>query len=147
QALQQQGAQGANANQAQAAAALAAGGAGGVAGANGALQGLPGAGLPNAVPLTNPGPAGTTADQQDPDAPVTPEEKLRLDRLITLIRSRNPYEIGRDGSLTLPGFPPIPLLGLADDDASLRLKADPAFAKLDIRLTRLPLKKTGLPAL
>jgi polysaccharide biosynthesis/export protein len=47
----------------------------------------------------------------------------------------------------LPGFPPIPLLGLSDDDASLRLKADPAFAKLDIRLTRLPLKKTGLPAL
>src|SRR6185437_13787625 len=147
QALQQQGAQGANANQAQAAAALAAGGAGGVAGANGALQRLTGAALPNAVPLTNPGPAGTTADEQDPDAPVTPEEKLRLDQVITLIRSRNPYQIGSDGTLSLPGYPPIQLLGLSDDDATLRLKADPAFAKLDIRLTRLPLKKTGLTAL
>src|SRR6185312_8148198 len=143
-ALQQQNA--------QAAAALGgaqgAQGAQGVQGAYGAPGALPGLGLQNAVPQITAGPAGTgAADQQDPDAPVTPEEKIRLDQLITLIRSRNPYQIGRDGSLTLPGFPPIPLLGLSDDDASLRLKADPAFAKLDIRLTRLPLKKTGLPAL
>src|SRR6185437_12869889 len=145
-ALQQQNAQAMAQNQAQAAAALAA--AGGAQGANGA-NGLPGTlPLQNAVPPITAGPAGTAAaDQQDPDAPVTPEEKIRLDQLITLIRSRNPYQIGRDGTLTLPGFPPIPLLGLSDDNASLRLKADPAFAKLDIRLTRLPLKKTGLPAL
>jgi len=99
--------------------------------------------------MTNPGPAGETQDQSQPgpDALPTPEEVDRLNRMITLIRSRNPYQLSHDGALLLPGFPPIQLLGLSDDDATLRLKAEPAFAKLDVRLTRLPLKKTGLQAL
>src|SRR5262249_29703230 len=38
---------------------------------------------------------------------------------------------------------PIPLMGLTDDQATLRLKIEPAFSKIDIRLTRLPVTKTG----
>ncbi len=60
-----------------------------------------------------------------------------------LIRSRNPYQLTRDGALLLPGFAPIPLLGLTEEQATLRLRIEPAFRDVDIRITRLPLKKTG----
>jgi polysaccharide export outer membrane protein len=55
--------------------------------------------------------------------------------------------LSADGALTLPGFPPIALLGLTAEQATLRLKVEPAFRGLDIRLTRLPLKKTGAEGL
>jgi polysaccharide export outer membrane protein len=86
--------------------------------------------------------------------PVTPfeaqladDERARMDALMTLIRSRNPYRLSRDGALALPGFPPIDLLGLTEEQATLRLKVEPAFRGIDIRLTRLPLKKTGAEGL
>jgi len=63
------------------------------------------------------------------------------------VRSKNPYQLSRDGALTLPGFPPIALLGLSEEQATLRLKAEPAFHGIDVRLTRLPLKKTGVEGL
>jgi polysaccharide export outer membrane protein len=75
------------------------------------------------------------------------EERARLEQLITLIRSRNPYQLSHDGVLTLPGFTPIPLLGLTEEQASLRLRVDPAFHGIDVHLTRLPLKKTGVEGL
>ena len=87
-------------------------------------------------------------------SPVTPfevqltdEERKQLDILMTLIRSRNPYRLSRDGALALPGFSPIDLLGLTEEQATLRLKVEPAFRGIDIRLTRLPLKKTGAEGL
>jgi len=79
--------------------------------------------------------------------PLTERDIKRLKDLIDLIRQRNPYRLSHDGALTLPGFSEIPLAGLTDDQATLRLKVEPAFRDLDIRLTRLPLKKTGLDAL
>ena len=81
------------------------------------------------------------------EAQLTEEGRTQLDRLITLIRSRNPYRLSRDGALTLPGFPPIDLLGLTEEQATLRLKVEPAFRGIDIRLTRLPLKRTGAEGL
>ncbi len=78
-----------------------------------------------------------------PDSELSDEERTRLKKLIGLIRSRNPYQLSRDGVLYLPGFTGIPLAGLIEDLATLRLKVDPAFTNLDIRVTRLPLKKTG----
>jgi protein involved in polysaccharide export with SLBB domain len=80
-------------------------------------------------------------------AQLTPDEKERIDQMMLLIRSRNPYQLSREGFLTLPGFPPIALAGLNDDDATLRLRAEPAFSNVDIRLTHLPLRKTGPQAL
>ena len=85
--------------------------------------------------------------------PVTPAAQLsaadrqRLSALMDVIRSRNPYQLSANGELTLPGFAPIPLLGLTQDQATLRLSVVPAFQDLQVRLTILPLKKTGEQAL
>jgi polysaccharide export outer membrane protein len=105
----------------------------------------------------NQGPSGNnpssnsslTQQSDDPTAPepLTFQDIKRLKDLIELIRSKNPYQLTRDGGLILPGFAEIPLAGLTDDQATLRLKIEPVFRNLDIRLTRLPLKKTGIEAL
>ena len=102
------------------------------------------AGAPGGNAAQNPN--GQNAD----GSPVTPFEaqlsevdRAQLDALMVLIRSRNPYRLSRDGALSLPGFPPIALLGLTEEQATLRLKVEPAFRGIDIRLTRLPIKRTG----
>jgi polysaccharide export outer membrane protein len=82
-----------------------------------------------------------------PAAQLSEEERERNQKMMDMIRSGNPYRLLQDGSLTLPGFPPIPLAGLTDDDATLRLRAEPTFGNLEIRLTRLTLKSTGVEAL
>ena len=74
-------------------------------------------------------------------------DKQRLQTLIDLIRAKNPYQLSTDGVLTLPGFAPIPLLGLSEQQATLRLQVVPDFQDLQVRLTLLPLKKTGEQAL
>jgi protein involved in polysaccharide export with SLBB domain len=78
---------------------------------------------------------------------LTDEDRARLEALMVIVRSKNPYQLSRDGALTLPGFPPIALLGLTEEQATLRLKVEPAFRGVDVRLTRLPLKKTGVEGL
>lgn len=82
-----------------------------------------------------------------PESTATPEEQTRLQHLVDLIRSRNPYQLTRDGELGLPGFTPIPLAGLTEVQATLRLEVEPAFQGLHFRMTRLPLKKTGAEGL
>jgi protein involved in polysaccharide export with SLBB domain len=86
--------------------------------------------------------AATSSQQQ-----MTTAQKHELTALIDLIRSRNPYQLSADGVLTLPGFAPIPLLGLTEEQATLRLQVVPDFQNLQVRLTLLPLKKTGEQAL
>lgn len=110
------------------------------------------------------GAAGGNLNQQNPNlpfpnqgnsqaqGPLAPEplsdrEITRLQGMMEAIRSKNPYQLTHDGGLVLPGFTEIPLAGLTDDQATLRLKTEPAFRNIDIRLTRLPLKKTGVGAL
>lgn len=94
-----------------------------------------GAGLP---PITIPGEL----------APVLePEERTMLQTRIDLVRSRNPYQLDSNGVLQLPGFAPITLAGLNDDQATRRLAAEVAFAKLDIKVTKLPVRKTGIAGL
>lgn len=78
---------------------------------------------------------------------LSPAERKRLTALRDLIRARNPYQLSPDGVLTLPGFAPIPLLGLTEQQATLRLQVVPDFEGLQVRLTLLPLKKTGEQAL
>jgi polysaccharide biosynthesis/export protein len=75
------------------------------------------------------------------------DEKLRLTDLVELIRAHNPYQLDSSGALLLPGIPAMALAGLTEDLATRRAMAEPAFAKLQIRLTRLPLRKTGEAAL
>lgn len=95
------------------------------------------------------GPAGASMERPDGTGtePNWEDEKKRLDEMMELIRARNPYRLTREGMLNLPGFPPIALSGLTDEQATLRLRVEPAFRKVDIRLTRLPLRKTGSEAL
>jgi polysaccharide biosynthesis/export protein len=115
-------------------------------------------GVPTSTPSAASAPSVTSPSGQiisnANGGPVTPfeaqlsdDERARLDALMTLIRSRNPYRLSRDGALALPGFPPIDLLGLTEEQATLRLKVESAFRGIEIRLTRLPLKKTGAEGL
>jgi protein involved in polysaccharide export with SLBB domain len=83
----------------------------------------------------------------EPAPTYEPEERRELGRLIDLVRARNPYQLDRAGSLQLPGFAAIPLAGLTDEQATRRVAAEPALLKLDVRLTRLPVKKQGTAAL
>ena len=81
-------------------------------------------------------------------APVLePEEHDDLQRLIDLMRSRNPYQLDSEGALVLPGFAPIMLAGLDAKQATLRLSAVNVFLKLDVKVTRLPVRKTGVAGL
>lgn len=75
------------------------------------------------------------------------EEKQKLQDMIEQIRARNPYELDSNGQLQLPGIPGMALAGLTEDLATRRVAAEPAFEKLWIRLTRLPLAKSGTDAL
>lgn len=96
---------------------------------------------------SNTGAPAASGEEETSEDVLTTEQQQRLRKLMTLIRSRNPYRLTRDGALALPGFAPIQLSGLTEAEATLRLKAEPAFSRVDIRLTLLPLKKTGVGAL
>jgi len=78
---------------------------------------------------------------------LTPPDKQHLAQLAALIRSRNPYQLSREGVLILPGFPPIPLGGLTEAQATLRLQVDPTLHGLFFRVTKLPLNKSGIEGL
>jgi hypothetical protein len=91
-----------------------------------------GAGLP---PIQIPG---------EPAPTYEPRERIEFQRLIDLIRARNPYQLDRSGALQLPGLGPIMLAGLTDEQASSRrLSAEPALLKLEVRLSRLPVQQAG----
>lgn len=74
-------------------------------------------------------------------------ERRKLQDLVDLVRSRNPYRLDSNAFLTLPGFAPIALGGLTEQQATQRLSAEPALLKLDVKLIRLPITRTGLEGL
>lgn len=82
-----------------------------------------------------------------PGSNLSPADQQRMTALMAVIRNHNPYQLSPDGELILPGFAPIPLLGLTESQATLRLSVVPAFQSLEVRVTLLPLKKTGEEAL
>ncbi len=93
---------------------------------------------PGSPPITIPGES----------APVlTAEEQESLKMTIDRIRSRNPYQLDRTGALVLPGFPPVMLAGLNEEQATSRLAAITTFRKVDIKATRLPVRKSGVAGL
>ncbi len=93
----------------------------------------------------------TTQSAQEAPQPTVEElqaaERQKLQDLVDLIQIHNPYQLDRNGELLLPGIPPIALNGLTEALATQRVAAEPAFAKITVRLTRLPLAKTGPEAL
>jgi polysaccharide export outer membrane protein len=78
---------------------------------------------------------------------LTQEERERRNRLVDLVRSRNPYRLSSEGVLSLPGFGPIPLAGLTEFQATVRLQAQHELRDFDVALVLLPLKKIGAEAL
>jgi len=83
----------------------------------------------------------------EPAPTLDPEERKNLESLIALVRSRNPYQLDSAGMLLLPGFAPIMLAGLEEDQATHRLASMSAFFKLDIKVSRLPVRKSGIGGL
>lgn len=78
---------------------------------------------------------------------IEPKERERLDKLVDLILSRNPYTLDRSGQLNLPGFAPIALGGLSEEQATQRLAIEPEMLLFDVRIVRLPVAKTGTAGL
>ena len=97
------------------------------------------------LPLPESCAADSNCDPTRPTRPeLTEEQKAQRDAMIDLIRTKNPYQLSRDGLLFLPGFAPIPLAGLTEHLATLRLGVEPALRDLFVRVTKLPLTKEGL---
>ena len=83
----------------------------------------------------------------EPAPVLEPAERMQLQERMALVRSRNPYLLDSSGALHLPGFAPIMIAGLDDQEASHRLNSMGAFFKLDIKVTRLPVRKIGVAGL
>lgn len=87
--------------------------------------------------------------ERERNPPPTEEEYERLEELVDLVRSKNPYRLDRNGVLFLPGFGSagIPLAGLDQFQATLRLQSESAFRRLHVDIVLLPLLKTGVEGL
>lgn len=77
----------------------------------------------------------------------SPEQVAALEKLRDRIRAGNPYRLDSLGMLHLPGVAGIPLAGLTQDQARVRLANDPALRDFLLRLTLLPLERQGTEAL
>jgi protein involved in polysaccharide export with SLBB domain len=78
---------------------------------------------------------------------LSPEDYAKLEDLVRLVGGRNPYVLDRNAQLSLPGFAPIAVGGLTEEQAKQRLSVEPVLLPLEVRVTRLPLKKTGVAGL
>jgi polysaccharide biosynthesis/export protein len=86
--------------------------------------------------------------KDDTEQPVLTElERTKLKALVDKIRERNPYALDGNGILQLPGLTPFAVAGLEDELARRRVAADPALRNVELRLTRLPLTKSGVAGL
>lgn len=74
-------------------------------------------------------------------AGLTSGERQKLDELVKNILARNPYELDRNARLNLPGFTPIELGGLTEEQATQRLSLEPMLLPLEIHLSRLPVDR------
>ena len=98
--------------------------------------------------VESPGPGlPATSIPGEPAPTYEPQERMQLERVIALVRARNPYVINRTGAIELPGFMPIMLAGLSDEQATRRLSVEPSLLKLAVKVTRLPVAKQGVAAL
>jgi polysaccharide biosynthesis/export protein len=103
-------------------------------------------GKPARVESPGPGLPTVTIPAVPPPA-ITDVEREQLEALVALVRARNPYQLDASGQLQLPGFAPIPLAGLSDEQATHRLAAIAEFEKLEVKLSSLPVRKTGAAGL
>ncbi len=69
------------------------------------------------------------------------------EELVARIRENNPFAIDSDGDLNIPGISSIPLAGLSEEQAKIRLEAEPALAGVSFAVVLLPVAPTGEGAL
>ena len=81
------------------------------------------------------------------EPPPPEEELLQQEEFLKRLKDGNPYELDTLGSLYLPGVPAIPLAGLTEEEAIIRLQAESVLRQFIIFVTRLPLEPTGVDAL
>ena len=82
-----------------------------------------------------------------PEPELTAEQKIYLEQFMTSLRDRNPYRLDAEGVLSLPGVRPVAIGGLTDEQASKRIAAESVFAKLVVKVERLPVQPYGAEAL
>lgn len=98
--------------------------------------------------IETPGPGMPAITVPAEPAPILePAEEEQLKQRINQIRAGNPYQLHSTGVLQLPGFPPIMLAGLDEKQATHRLAVVGALQKLDVKLTKLPVRKSGVAGL
>ena len=98
--------------------------------------------------IESPGPGAQPITVAAEPAPVfDSQEEEALARVINLIRSRNPYQLDSAGALLLPGYAPIALAGLNEEQATHRLSAINDLRQLEVKVTKLPVRKVGLQGL
>jgi polysaccharide biosynthesis/export protein len=98
--------------------------------------------------VESPGPGQPSITIPGEPAPeIEEDEREELQSIIDLIRSRNPYQLDDAGMLQLPGFAPIVLGGLNEQQATHRLSSVIALMKLDVKVTKLPVRKVGIAGL
>jgi protein involved in polysaccharide export with SLBB domain len=83
----------------------------------------------------------------EPAPVIEPGERIELQKLMDLVRSRNPYQLDSSGALLLPGFAPMMMAGLNEQQATHRLSSVIAFLKLDVKISKLPVRKSGVGGL
>jgi polysaccharide export outer membrane protein len=91
--------------------------------------------------------AANTPPVLPPEIELTGSERADAEKLMAEVHQRNPYVLDPDGAVLLPGFRPVTLAGLSEPQAAELLGAHPALAKLQVKVTRLPLKRWGVAAL
>jgi polysaccharide biosynthesis/export protein len=103
----------------------------------------------NAVPLRQSTPSEEAAKlrRERLVAALEPEARKKIEDMVALVMSRNPYQLDRNAALNLPGFTPIALGGLTEEQATQRLSLEPVLLPLEVHLTRLPIAKTGIAGL
>jgi polysaccharide export outer membrane protein len=92
-------------------------------------------------------PVAGSVDAGTAKKPLEADEQERLEKIIDLIEKGNPYTLDRMGVLRLPSVPPVALLGLTEEQASLRLTVDPQLRGLTLKLTRLPVARIDVTSL
>lgn len=83
----------------------------------------------------------------DPTEHWDPLDKEKLVKTIERIEAKNPYRLNRAGELLMPGLAPMLLAGLSEEQAALRLSAEPGLTRLVAKVTRLPLERAGAAGL
>ena len=82
-----------------------------------------------------------------PPTTRTLEEQKRIDEVLERTLKGNPYRLDRSGFLRIPGMAPIALAGLTEEQATARLRGDPALREFEATLTLLPLERQDEDAL